>query len=253
MKGVQMSACTENTAKNYMHEIKDAVQTTPYLPYTEDPSAYLEAMPEEEGSNSASERISKLLEQMPSMRRTICGLISFCCKERTADEVAKEVERLQRHAFSVYDAPALCALLQRAGALRMEKADQLDPQVVEMDGIRYIQPVSAQATFERWIATEEGLSVLQNDDAALGRFWKLLKENARYEHIYRSILECCSNEKGATVQQLSDAVDDDPELQEPRLYAQYFCEGLADCDLVEWSGAWCITDLGRKAVEMLDG
>ena len=82
----------------------------------------------------------------------------------------------------------------------------------------------------------------------------MLSEDAGYENIYRMLLDCCANEGGATATQLGDAVDGQPEVQEPRLYASYFYDKLAECDLIEWVGkAWVITELGQRAVRYLDG
>lgn len=221
-----------------------------YLPYTEDPSATLTEVPENDG-RPADERIDELFERMRASRRVLRGLIAYCREGRTADEVADEVQRLQEGTFSVYDAPALCALLQRSGALKKMGAERVEPRVVEENGVQYLQPAPVEEVAERWVSTAEGLAYLGHADD-LRRFWDLVESDARYEHIYRIILDCCATEKGASVRQLSDAVDDDPEVQEPRLYAQYFLDGLAECNLVEWAGAWIVTDLGRRAIEELD-
>ena len=198
-----------------------------YLPHTDDPSASLDKVPEHD-TRPPADRIAELLERMQPAKRILRGLLEYCREERTAEEVSDEVGRLRAHDFSVYDAPALCSLLQRAGAMRMVKTERLEPRDVEEGGVRYIQPAGAEQVSERWVTTAAGLAALEDDGSALGRFWKMLDENARYEHVYRVVLTCCANEGGATVKQLSDAVDGDPEVQEPRLYAQYFLNGLAD-------------------------
>lgn len=205
-----------------------------------------------EETRPASERIADLFERMHPARRILRGLIAYCREGRTADEVATEVGRLQERDFSIYDAPVLCSMLQHAGALQVVVPDRPEVRVVEENGASYIEPASVERAAERWASTADGLAALQDGDAALGRFWNLLADNGRYRHIYQTVLTCCANDGGATVGELSDAVDGDPEVQSPRLYAQYFLNGLADCDLLEWNGSWCITDLGRRAAEALD-
>jgi SOS-response transcriptional repressor LexA len=57
-----------------------------------------------------------------------------------------EVERLQENNFSVYTAASLCALLEKAGAIRRvtEKGTEysqvkVEPTVVEVDGVEYCE------------------------------------------------------------------------------------------------------------------
>lgn len=226
-------------------------QDRAYLPYTEDPNAALEEAPDAEAT-PAPERIAHLYERMGSVRRILDAVLAFCREPRTVDEVVAEVAPLRTAVFSVYETPSLCELLKRAGALEEIAAPKAEPAVVEVDGVSYLQPAEQSQEPPRLRTTEAGAQQLAHDDS-LERFEAVLAEDGRYEHIYRILLDCCANEGGASAKQMSDAVDADPELQEPRMYASYFFNRLGECGLIEWDTAWKTTELGRKAIELLDG
>lgn len=225
-------------------------QDRAYLPYTEDPSASLDAPHAAEAP--AEERIARLYERMGSVRRILDAILAFCREPHTIDEVAAEVAPLRAAVFSVYETPSLCELLERAGALEEIAAPKAQPKVVEVDGVSYLQPAEQPEEPSRLRTTEAGAERLAHD-GSLERFEAVLAEDGRHEHIYRILLDCCANEGGASAKQMSDAVDADPELQEPRMYASYFFDRLSACGLIEWDGAWKITELGRAAIELLDG
>ena len=234
-----------------------------YQPATQDPAALLHEAPDVEGK-AAEERIASLYERLRGSRRFLDGILEFCREARTEEEVGEEVGRLKRLEFCIYTADVLCAHLVEAGALERIEPEGEDVRVVEVDGVQYLEPAcdgagegeaadSGVGEPVRLKTTAAGLSALARE-RDLGRFQAVLAEDAGYENIYRILLDCCANEGGAAAKELGDAVDGQPEVQEPRLYASYFYEKLAECDLIEWAGkAWVITALGRRAAEWLDG
>ena len=167
--------------------------------------------------------------------------------------------------FCIYGADVLCAHLVEAGALERIEPKQDDVRVVEVDGVQYLEPAGrveeptaggeegeSGAAAVRLKTTRAGLAFLDREQD-MGRFQEILDEDAGLDNIYRMLLDCCSNKGGASAKELGDAVDDQPELQEPRLYASYFYEKMAERDLIEWTGkAWGITEFGRRAVRYLD-
>ena len=235
-----------------------------YQPATQDPSALLNDAPVTEGA-SAEERTDALFARLHSSRRFLNGILEFCREERTEDEVAGEVARMRALEFCIYGADVLCAHLVEAGALERIEPKQDDVRVVEIDGVQYLEPASRVeepaaggeegepgVAVVRLKTTQAGLAFLDRDQD-MGRFQEILDEDAGLDNIYRMLLDCCANEGGASAKELGDAVDDQPELQEPRLYASYFYEKMAERDLIEWTGkAWGITKFGRRAVRYLD-
>ena len=235
-----------------------------YQPATQDPNALLNDAPVTEGA-SAEERTEALFTRLHSSRRFLNGILEFCREERTESEVTDEVARMRALEFCIYGADVLCAHLVEAGALERIEPKQAGVRVVEIDGVQYLEPAclgdepvagseegEPGAAVVRLKTTQAGLAFLDREQD-MGRFQEILDEDAGLDNIYRMLLDCCSNEGGANAKELGDAVDDQPELQEPRLYASYFYEKLAERDLIEWTGkAWGITELGRRAVRYLD-
>lgn len=237
-----------------------------YQPPTQDPNALLSEAPAAEGA-SPEERTEALYARLHSARRFLNGILEFCRQERTEDEVAAEVARMREVEFSIYGADVLCAHLVEAGALERIEPDRADVRVVEIDGVQYLEPAGQvqdagavdgeengqeAAAPVRFKTAKAGLAVLDREQD-MGRFQELLDEDPGYDAIYRMLLDCCAIEGGAGARELGDAVDNQPELQEPRLYASYFYNKLAERDLIEWTGkAWGITEFGKRAVQYLD-
>lgn len=228
-----------------------------YQPATKDPSALLNDAPVTEGA-SAEERTEALFTRLHSSRRFLNGILEFCREERTESEVADEVTRMRELEFCIYGADVLCAHLVEASALERIEPEQDDVRVVEVDGVQYLEPAAdgeegvPGAAAVRLKTTQVGRAALEREQD-MGRFQEILDEDAGLDNIYRMLLDCCSNEGGASAKELGDAVDDQPELQEPRLYASYFYEKMAERDLIEWTGkAWGITEFGKRAVQYLD-
>ena len=235
---------------------KESIERS-YQPATQDPSALLNDAPVTEGA-SAEKRTEALFTRLHSSRRFLNGILEFCCEERTESEVTGEVARMRELEFCIYGADVLCAHLVEAGALERIEPERDDVRVVEIDGVQYLEPAAGGEEGEpgaaavRLKTTQVGRAALELEQD-MSRFQEILDEDAGLDNIYRMLLDCCANEGGATAKELGDAVDDQPELQEPRLYASYFYDKMAERDLIEWTGkAWGITEFGKRAVQYLD-
>lgn len=222
-----------------------------YLPATTDPSQYLE--PEGGDSNKeAAERIETLYGRMRPCRRQFDAILDYCREARTLEEIEGNECCAQATGHHVYDVATLCRLLVRAGGLEEHDAPAPEPQVVEVDGVAYLEPAPQdEGSPTRFATTAAGLEHIAAE-SSLDPFKALLDEEPQYEHVYRILLDACANEGGATARQLEDAVIDDPALQEPRMYASYFYDRLDALGLVAWTGPWTATELGRTAISYLD-
>lgn len=207
---------------------------------------------------SAVTELADLLDRMPGRRSTLMGIVRFCADEpRDAAALDAMVEELQAANRSVYAAPTLCGLLERAGGLvRVDEdgnplvpgdaAQIAEPQVVEVDGEECLEAVRMPPT--RWFATDAGRALVTADDPA-ARLRSLLNDEPRYAPVYGRILELCSGEDGATTAVLSQEIDGEPVLQEPRCYVQMFVNRLEGCGAVVWRGCWKTTELGLRVLD----
>ena len=199
----------------------------------------------------AAVRTAELFDAMKPHRKAMLKILDLCREARDVEVVDQYVRDFQTVDVSVFDAAALCRLLEKAGALDRDGAQgDVEPEIVEIDGVRYYE-VSKERVF-KFVTTQTGLDVLEADKP-LERFEGLLARDAGYEHIYLTLLLMCTEEGGATAAAMGDAVDDDPALQSPRRYALYYFNNLEHVDLIEWTGeVWLATDLGRSVVPMLE-
>ena len=206
--------------------------------------------------------LAKLMEKMAQRREVLMGIMEYCLQAREVAEVDAHVASLQAHNASVYDGAALCAMLKDAGALEQvaqaqtqagdegaaPDSPELHQPLVEVeDGVEYLRPAAPAATL--WKTTEAGQAYLAGYDpqADLAR---LIDDDAQYMDIYLRVLDLCADEAGAGTPDLSQAVDSDPLVQSPRLFAQHFTERLEKAGGVAWDGRrWKITEAGRTWLE----
>lgn len=204
--------------------------------------AQLEALP-------ASDRIEQLFASMRSEHRLLLAIMNYCREAKAVTDVNAMVDELTTHNRCVYTPGRLCALLERAGALRRIGGDGgVEPERVELDGEAYWKPVIADAT--QWETTAEGEAALAADDPQ-ARFRTLLEKDAAWAGAYLTVLDLCAAEGGANAAALSAALDDHPALQRPRRFAAYFYDRLDSCDCIAWTSSWTITDTGRAVASEL--
>ena len=206
-------------------------------------------------NRTAEERTADLLTSMNSQRKTLLNILSFCIEKQTVTDVNNLVEKLKEYNYSVYSAADLCTLLEKAGALERVTAEgedatevKAEPKTVVVDGVEYLEAAEAPETF--WLTTSAGQAAL-DADKPLERMHELLESDATYASIYERVLSLCSAEGGANTKDLGNEIDDDPMLQKPRYYATRFVDRLEKCDALEWKGAWCITDIGKQALDFI--
>lgn len=225
-------------------------QDSSYLPSTVDPSLALESE-EDANAKSAEERVETLFGRMRPCRGRLNAILGHCRQPRTLAQIEQDEDCARVSGYSIYDVPTLCRLLVRAGGLDEQAAPAPEARVVEVNGVEYLEPAQPDENPTCFVTTKAGLRHLEVS-SSLAPFEAILAEEPRYEHVYRILLDLCANDGGATAKQLEDAVLDDPELQEPRMYASYFYDRLDSVGLVAWTGSWTVTATGRDAIALLD-
>lgn len=198
-----------------------------------------------------TEPLYQLLRTMAPRRTVLLGILSLCDTPQPIEAIAAEVDRLQENNQSVYGAPSLCMALENACGLERVTEDgmsyaavDLEPVVVtDEDGTSHYETPEAPALF--WRTTETGRAVLAADDPVADARTMLASE-AAYHPIYHRVLSLCSTESGCTTPALGAAVDSDPLVQDPRLFAGHFIERLETVGCLAWRGdGWHTTELGR--------
>lgn len=209
-----------------------------------------------EDNRPAEERIAELFGRMKLRRKVLLSILECCAEPQAVATVNDLVATLQENDRSVFSAASFCAALEKAGALIklnedgtvLDEETPTEPKVVEIDGVQYLE---AQPTIEvYWKTTSEGLKAVESNKP-LERLMQLFEKDASYAPIYERILQLCSTEEGVTADELGEAVDKDPLVQEPRLFAPHFFEKLEQCEALVWQKTWRITNIGKQGFEYL--
>ena len=205
------------------------------------------------GENTG-ERIVALMDEMHADRRALLAILRACDAPCAAEPLAQAAREAQT-GVSVYAPETLRRLLEEAGAIvRVNEdgsaysAQEEEPKVVVVDGVECLEPSEAPVPY--WVATPQGRAAVQADEP-LSRIEELFEKKAEYLPIFKRVLTMCAEEGGVKTKQINAAVDSDPLVQKPRLFASYFTEQLEDCGALVWDGAWETTDTGLEALEML--
>ena len=97
----------------------------------------------------AAKRIQNLFKSMAPRRKTLLGILAFVETPQSTTALEAKVDELQAHNFSVYSSGNLSALLEQAGAITRVTEEgepyeniQNEPEIVEIDGVEYLQPVT---------------------------------------------------------------------------------------------------------------
>lgn len=210
----------------------------------------------EYASRPAEERTRELFKYMNPHRHVLRGILEAAREPRETADLTRVIDGLRAHKFSVYSPTNLCTMLEMAGALACinedgseYRASELEPRVLVIDGEEYWEPVRAPKRF--WVITEAGIAQLADDDSS-AQIEALLEREHEFEHLYRRILVLVSREGGATMSALSEAIDDDPSICQPRrrFFVQHFIEALEHVQAVSWTGnSWEITGSGRAVLD----
>ncbi len=198
----------------------------------------------------ASERIEQLFSKLNARRRVLTGIMRFVKTPQSAADLDKKVEELQKKDFSVYSGANYGKQLEGAGAIEktdengvpFRDAPEQAPNIVEVDGIDFYEPAPWRTVY--WKLTEAGQAYLDKDDPA-ARLARLFETDTQYTDIFLRILDACAVKGGAVTKDLNAMVDNDPLVQNPRLYTAHFTELLERCEAIRWEGTWVITDVGN--------
>jgi hypothetical protein len=209
-------------------------------------------------TTASDDRLGTLLSRMECQRDVLRAVLEACDEPRTIEQIEDATRDARERHRSIFGVDALCLQLEQAGALQRVCAsggpydeDVLgDIETTEVvDGVEYLERREPPAVL--WRLTEHGHAALAARDPLAG-FEALCARDARHVPIYREILAMCGRDGGATVGDISKAVDDSPLCQSPRLYAAHFIDNLEACGAVTWGPPWVATDAGLRGLEMLD-
>lgn len=199
-----------------------------------------------------TDAIRALLEKNPGRRPVYLSIIELCETGCTSSELTLSVDTMQAENQSVYGPMTLCHALERAGALEIDRGEEIKDSASTGDantGDSGYLVVDSQVD-PIWTSTKSGIRVLKDERG--GRAYKQLFEvDGDYLFMYQEVLEFLS-ESPRTKAEIDALVDDDPRVQSPRRYSNHFIEYLESADALVWKNRqWTITPLGQVALEDL--
>jgi hypothetical protein len=203
----------------------------------------------------AAERTRELFAYMNPHRQVLLGVLRAAQTPRSNPEIQADVDDLRTNKFSVYSPANICNMLEQAGALEKVTEDgapyasfEPEAKIVVIDGEEFWEPTEPPMVY--WQITEAGQAQLDANDP-LDRITRQLEREPEFLAIYRRVLVHTSAEGGATMSDLSAAVDEDPAIATPRrFFVQHFVEALERCECVAWRGnAWHTTEFGQQVFD----
>ena len=219
---------------------------------------------QEKPKKEASEDIAEFVEAMKGQRQVILAIINRCRTEAFAKDIDEVIEPFKRYRRSVYSDINMRRLLVEHQALQHLEKEALEPVegvlakgeeysvAVDEDGRKVIVDkdgnlIVTKNIIESWVATEAGIAYADAQDP-MGELEALLAKEPQYLSIYQRILVFC-REKGRTGCEINDIVDNDPLVQDPRRFSQYFLGRLESANALNWEDNWAITDLGLEYLQ----
>lgn len=211
----------------------------------------------EYAARPAEERTRELFGQMAIHKDALLAIIDATHAPCSMAEVARRIAASPAKKFSVYAPSTLCTMLETAGALERVTDDgtpydtqSAQPRIETIDGEDYYVPTNAPQVC--WRATTAGLAMLAEQDPS-ERLHNLFEKEHDLLPIHKRVLTMASEEQGATMAQLSAAVDGNPLIAEPRrFFVQHFVEGLERAGALAWhETVWKTTEIGRDALGAL--
>lgn len=216
------------------------------------------------------QRIENLMKGLPGQRFRVLHLVSLTREEPvTMEQMAAQLDIDYPQRASVFSAPQLVELLERAGGLEVvgQLADEAGEEA-EAPGIEASADVDAMTDEELasylegeenvleveeapallYLATEAGAAVYDKY-VNLEVIEALVTEEPRYGEVYRTIFQLLAPEEGATMKELDAAVNGFEVLQSPKRFCGYFLDRLEKAGAVEYRDTWKATARGRQVAE----
>ena len=170
-----------------------------------------------DNGETAEERIDALFAQMPTFHKMLFTIMGTCASPLPTADLEEVIAEMKRHHHSVYEPLTLCNLLERAGAIAQTDENgtplaevEQEPLRVEVEGVEYWRVAPAPEVF--WSLTEAGAAKLDSY-RPMEMIAALYETEPQYGAIFTTCLELCARDGGASLREIGDVVDDEPEAR----------------------------------------
>lgn len=184
---------------------------------------------EAQNTEAAVATILQLFHAEPSCRAALYQTLVICQTEQPSAEVLLKVGALPEMKTALQTPQALLARMVKAGGIEhLKKQDEPEESKTKKS-----------STFR---TTKAGNEVIARQSPSRC-LQALLSEDAKYCSVYELVLKTCEVPK--TREEIEAVLKENPLLEQPKIYASYFLEGLDKNGGLEWDEKWQTTQAGK--------
>lgn len=226
-----------------------------------------------ETAGSVRQALHDLVTVNASRRAILLGIVDRARDGVRSSELFPAIEEMQKDNLSVYEPISYCRMLERAGALVMERPeDGVGREAAqgalaggaanalpddggdeeELCGVTYLSIDEDDAADPVWRATEEGLAAYE--ELVQGTEWreKIFGPDAKYAEVYLAVMKMMKD-GGVDKRTLAGKAETFEVTKRPLKLGPYFIDVLEATSAVAWhDGAWHLTDLGARLLPELE-
>lgn len=171
-----------------------------------------------------------LLQRMadePSSKDILYGILTFCEKERTTEEIVEEINRYTQNRVLLQRPQTLITWLIEEGGLE---------SVVNTEELKVWRTTSAGIHAVRFARSPDWFENLSQSDP-------------EYIDIYLMVMESCIEDK--TKDEIEAILECNLMLEEIEILPSFFIATLEEAGGLEWNGKWKTTSSGKKTLEVI--
>ncbi len=171
--------------------------------------------------------VSKILARIkaePSYRNILHRLLAFCVTPCSAGQMREKLLSFPEMATALHSPEAVAAWMIADGGIEAISPDEEDTL---------------------WQTTEAGRKVVEQHGAS-ARLMQLLANEPHYLEIYKQVLAFCQTPR--TMGEIDHLLQDNPALENPKVYASYFIDRLEAAGGLEWEGKWRTSEAAKPFI-----
>lgn len=153
----------------------------------------------------------------PAYERVLYTMLSYCKEPKTLAELEAKILALPEMKVPLQTTQVLVSWLLGCGG---------------------IQEIVRQEEPSLWVTTKAGVCTFEEEESA-DKLEALLESDPVYKTIYLMVLDFCRAAKSRM--EIETHLADQPLLENPKIYANYFIETLERAGGLVWNGAWQTT------------
>lgn len=173
----------------------------------------------------ATAKLLRRITAEPAYKAVLYKILVYCDPARSCADVERTILSFPEMKNALPSPQTLLSWLVESGGIEQVTADKNEPV---------------------WCTTAAGRNVvgMESGENRLGR---LLARETVYHDTYLQILQFCVLPKSR--KEIESALEGNPVLEHPKVYASFFIEALEEAGGLEWNEKWETTQAGRDFLD----